>query len=671
MRVIRRRVIIVVALAITIFTSSSSLLAGVNSVPTTFAGGEWFIITDSSAPTIFSSQVDLDLVGALHEIPNVTGASPEILTFSSWKGSSFVVRGMGGGFGSIAWPVGASGTQVVPGVGERLNATVGDNLLKRLGVGLPWTLPLVGSFYSRMDFVTVTDHFSTGTPLDDELIVPLAVARHLSAMPDGKVSIIRVATSDPGWLSGLLSPRTARFVLSDMWLSRAEVAENETLDVSVTLRNWGAAPGSQMVAFLVDGTPRANSSAELNASASAVLHQSFTLSHLGTHTVEVSISGSFPVKLTENVTVVKPYLRVSCPAKVISGSSFNVTVSKFDGQPAAGSTVSFQGQVVQADSSGWAALSAGALGASPLTAALSGFTNASASVSVLDISSYPNTFSPSIASFVLTPLSIKDSGEAYGTVVVDNGGRSAGTFSVNITVDSGAYTSLNITTPGMGSSMGRFVVKGLAAGVHQVQAGNFSWELVVRAWFADKPDLVNLVIRHGGSSELSSSNAIPVFQAGKLSQANIAAILFAIGTISGLLAVLSITSVFSVEVRQSRRALGIARTLGASSADLRRMVFPQALGTGLAGGAVGVVAGLALALFLSRSGAFSILAHRLLLDIDPWLVGLILLGTVLVSVISALASSMRAASESPTSSMKNLDDEPGEQKDVDALIGKE
>src|SRR5512137_2025053 len=276
MRIIRRRVIVVVALSITIFTSSSSLLAGINSVPMAFAGGEWFVIRDSSAPTIFSSQVDLDLVGALQEIPNVTGASPETLTFSSWKGESFVVRGMGGGFGSIGWPTGASGTRVGPGAFERSTATIGDNLLSKQGLKLPCVLPLVGSSRSSMNVVTITDHFSTGTPMDDELVVPLLVASQLANMPDGKVSIIRVATSDPSWLSGLLSPRTARFVISDLSLSGTEIADNSRLNVSVTMKNWGVVSGTQAVAFSLDGVLMATSSATLNASGSAFLHQSFT-----------------------------------------------------------------------------------------------------------------------------------------------------------------------------------------------------------------------------------------------------------------------------------------------------------------------------------------------------------------------------------------------------------
>jgi hypothetical protein len=657
MILIRRRVVVVVALSILIFTATLSVLSGLKSAPSAFAGDSEFVISETSAPTIFSSQVSVDMVPALRAIPNITGASPEVFSFSNWNGISFVVRGLGQGFGPNILSLNSS------------DALIGHRLLDRLAIKLPYQLPLTGSFSSRMAIVSISRSVDTGTPLDDELLVSMSVAKFLSGMPDGKASIIQVSTTSPDWLRSLLSPETARFTIFDLHSSKSQVAQGHPLNVSVGVRNWGSNAGSEIVTFTDNGSVLADRTVMLNASSSVTVQESITPMSLGRHAIQASVSGDFPVKLIVNVTVVNPYLQVSAPSRALLGSQFNVTISTFDGSPAKDASVQFDNQSVLSDSMGIARLSAAHAGGFQLSAGLSGYTGGSARVEVVDPSTYPHAFQPTVVSFSISPGSVKQSETAQGLVTVQNDGTEPGQINLAVLVDSNTYTTLNLTLEGMASKSVSFAIQGLQPGDHTVQIGSFSVGLSIQSWYADNPGLVQLVIRYGGSTSLSPSASIPIYQAVKISEGNISVALFSIGAISALLAALAITSVFSMEIRQSRAKLGVLKTIGAPRSAIRSLVFPQALWTGLAGALMGVGLGVLMVDLLSRSSAFEIFGHQFLVTVDVGLLVITLLAAVAISVASALASMVAAVQETTITSVRGLDEKEIEPLDANELLG--
>lgn len=659
MILIRRRVIIVVALSIMIFTVTASVLSGLRSAPSAFAADSKFVISETSAPTIFSSQVSIDMVPALRALPNITSVSPEIFSFSNWKGVSFVVRGLGQGFGPDVLNL------------SSYDALIGHRLMEKLGVQLPCQLPLTGSFSSRMAVVNITGSVDTGTALDDEVLVSMSVARFLSGMPDGKASVLLVSTTSPGWLQEILSPEKARFTLFDLRSSKSEIALGQPLGVTVGVRNWGSSRGSERVTFLDNGTVLGQSVVTLNGSESTTLQKTFGMMSLGKHMIEASVSGDFPVKLFVNVTVVNPYLQTSAPSRVLLGSEFNVTVTTFDGSPAAGASVQFDNQSVVSDPQGRAELNGTRVGSFVLSAGLSGYTGASVSIEVVDPSAYPNLFQPSIVSFSLSPRSMKESETAHGLVTVQNEGTISGSVNVAVLVDSNTYETLNVSLQGMSSKTVSFSVEGLQPGEHTVRVGTFSIELSVQSWYADNPGLVQLVIRYGGSTSLSSSASIPIYQAAKISEGNISVALFSIGAISALLAALAITSVFSKEVRQGKAKLGVLKTIGAPRSAIRALVFPQALSMGLAGALVGIGLGVLIVEVLSRLRVFSLFGHQLQIAIDLGLLVIVLLAAVAISVASALVSTMAAVRETAIRSIRALEEEAPEPFDMDEMLGKD
>ncbi|MBU0624090.1 MAG: ABC transporter permease, partial [Candidatus Thermoplasmatota archaeon] len=639
-----------------IFTTTTSVLSGLRSAPAAFAAGEGFVISDANAPTIFSSQVSADMLPSLDALENITGASPEIFSFSSWNGHSFVVRGVNLTRLNEAGPT-LSGLVLSPGesAGGIDSALIGERLLERLGIRLPYTIPVVGSYNVKIQFLRIVGWFRSDSPLDDELLASLDAARQLTGMADGDVSIIRVSTSDPGWLADILSPKAARFALLDLRVSKAQVAKGEPEMVSVDVRNWGAKAGTVTVMFSEQGQMLGETAIDLNASGSKTINQEFVSEVTGLHSVEVTIAGDLPVRLWANYSVVEPYLEVAAPAKVLLGQTFNLTVTKFDGGPASTAHVSYDSQIATVDSEGRVMFIANETGVFTATAELAGFSNGLASIKVLDPSGFPPSFVPTIVSFSITPVEIRSPDEVRGIVVIENDGTVAGTQDVVVYVDNSPALVLTVNISGMSSETLSFSMDGFSIGTRTLQVGTFARQLLVRPWFADNPDLVQFVIRYSGSSTLSSSASIPIYQAAKISQGNVAVALFAIGAISALLAALAVTSVFSKEIREGRRRLGVLKTIGASPSAIRNIVLPQALETALAGAAIGVAFGIIVADQLSRSSLFFLFGHELSLEFDPGLLVLLIPSTVAISVVGALASTTAAIRETAIYAIKGFD----------------
>jgi ABC-type antimicrobial peptide transport system permease subunit len=233
------------------------------------------------------------------------------------------------------------------------------------------------------------------------------------------------------------------------------------------------------------------------------------------------------------------------------------------------------------------------------------------------------------------------------------------------------HTVLDMSLGGLESKTVTFKLRDLAMGTHIVQVASFSEGLAVQSWIVDNPDLVQLVMRYSGSDSLFSAGSVPIYQAAKLSEGNVAIALFAIGAISALLALLAITSVFSKEIREARRRLGILKTIGAPRSAIRKLVFPQALESSLAGATIGIAFGIVIADSISKSDLLVLFGHRFHLDLDTNLLVLLLLGAVAISVSSALFSAMMAVRETTIRSIRRLEEEPGEPIDVDAAIADE
>lgn len=668
--IIRRRAVVVVALSVMIFTATMSVLVGLGEAPASFAASEGYVVTSAGAPTIFSSRVEMDMVQALEQMDTVTGVSPEVFAFSSWDGRSFVVRGVE--------------FDRLPSVGPDIETTVsmesfgssvghallGCRLADRMGLDLPSIIPLAGSYSSTVEVVLVGGTFSSDSSLDDEMLVTIEVARRLVGMDPDEASVIRVATSEPAWLESLLAPEEARFTIYDLSCSGSMLVPGAECTVSVDVRNWGSAPGSVTVSFARNGSTFSEQEVSLDGSASTTVSAAFNSTLLGEHNITAAISGDFPVTLSTSVKVVEPYVAASFPGTVLQGSYLEVQVVTFTGGPAPGIEVTLDDASPSSnttDEAGKCRLAADEAGTFHLLFDLSGtefegmhVDGSERDVEVVDLSSFPYAFLPSVTSLAMNPESVKEGESTTVVLTVENGGSLPGVTDVDVMVDSGLFCTLQVSLAPAEGTVVSCELDGLAPGFHTVQAGDFSGLVEVLTWYADDPDLVELVIRYGGSNTLSSAGALPIYQAAKISEGNIALTLFALGTIAALLATMAIVSVYSKEILDARKKLGILRALGASRMYVRRLVFPQALGAAFAGSVIGIVCGLAATSVLVGSGAFMVFGHLLEFSAGMELVLPILGGAVAISLVSALSSAELAVRETAMSSMRELPDEGDE-----------
>ena len=665
-----------VALAMVIFTATASILSGLYAAPASFSASGDFVIMSQDAPTIFSSRVDAGLADALLSVGNISSAWPEVIAFSTWNGVSFVLRGTDL---EAFLPELVESSPATPSLADveldRWSALVGSRLLQRLGVEVPSTIPVTGSYASRIELVDVVGQYETGSYLDDEMLVSLEVARHLTGMPEDTASVISVSTDDPAWLSDVISPDAARFALLNVVPGTATVVVDEPFTVSMQVVNWGSEGGDVTVSVAEDGLVLDESTMTVDPGQTVSVSHNLSFPSTGTRSLEASISGDFPVTRTIEVSVVEPYLTISAPQRALAGEPFTAIVRTYDGLPAAGATVEYSAGAETAsaitDNSGAVSLTIDSSGECVLSANAEGYTAASRSVEVVDISSYPDDFLPVVRSMTASPSTAVESETITATITVENSGALPGFHLLPLMLDSSVRTTLNISLGPAEKKSVSVSLDDLGVGTHVLQAGSYSVEISVEPWYADEPDLVQLVIRYGGSGVLSSSASVPIYQAAKISEGNVAVALFSIGAISGLLSLLAISAVFAKEVHEGRSRLGILRTIGASNSQIRRLVLPQALGYAFVGSTAGVAIGLGLSVWLAQSGAFLIFGHQLSFEVDSLLLVTVAIGAVVISVASAFVSAELAARETPIASIKKLEPEPLPEQSIEELLGED
>lgn len=642
------------------FTVTASILSGLLSAPSSFAGQGDYVVLSTDAQTIFSSRVHAGLISSLLSQDAVTAAWGEVVALSAWNGRAFIARGVD--FtepSSSGSPLSSLDLQLSSSLENERSALAGSRLLDRLGIALPYTLPLTGSYSSRIEFVEVVGSFESGTYLDDEMLVHLDVARHLCGMPADMVSAISVSTDDPQWLAEVLSPLGPRFALFDVRSSKSIVVIDEEVMLSAEITNWGSAAGDATLFIENEEAVLDEISVTVDASESATATANLTFSHVGTYTVDFRLAGTMPMESSLNITVVDPYVTITAPPRIVLGDVLEGTVATYAGAPVAGADVQYsigsENGTTSTDESGAFNILTTQAGEMTITASVSGYEDAATTVEAIDLSSYPDDFLPVVLSFSIQSAAVSESEEVAGSVVVENAGALAGWFEVQIFIDSVEHSILNISLGPVDLMAVPIVLEELNVGSHLVQVGNYSHEIMVEPWYADEPDLVQLVIRYGGSGTLSSSSSVPIYQAAKVSEGNIAVALISIGAISGLLSMLAISAVFAKEVHEGRDTIGILRTLGASNSQIRMIVIPQAIVGALAGAAIGIAVGMVVATALVRSGAFLIFSHEFTFEADASLLIAIAVGVVAISVLSALLSAEVAVREAPMASIRKLD----------------
>lgn len=674
MNLVRPRVLLVVALSVMIFTSTATVLVGLQKAPASFAADSGYVITSPGAPTIFSSSVDQELAAAINS--TIQAVSPEVFAFASFGGVPFVVRGVD--LAMLA-RVGPSFVQLerLDGGSDLLghDALIGTRLMERLEVTPPYVMPIPSSYTSGFEIVRVVGWFESESSLDDELLVSLDVARSLSGMGKDKVSVIRAGNVSAG-LTDIITPTGPRFALYGFSVSKVRAVTGEPVDFVVSVKNWGTDRGRVNLSIADqssnDARVIARTEVALDAGAEFLFSHQLSLSSEGLHTIAASIDGGDSDSRSETVLVVPPYLRVTGPQWVVLNTKFDLYVTDYADRVIVGAQVEFSNQTALSDSAGKVRMNASELGRFAVNASYPGLANYSGNITVGDMSTYPNEFRPRVIQFTVVPELFKETETANVRMMVENDGRLPGDFTGTIRLDgSVVLVQVNVS---LGPGESRTVLYPLGEidpGQHYVALGDFTQVFNVQPWYMNDPDLVLLAVRYGGTTRLSSADAIPIVQAAKISQGDVEVALFSVGAISAALAALSMTSIFAKEVHEGRSKLGILRTIGASRKAIRKIVVKQSLAYSSLGAVAGVLLGLGLASFALRSGSLMMFGHSLEFDVDASLTPVILIGTLIVCLASSLASAEVAVRATPISSIRKTQESLPGPRPVDEILGDE
>ena len=104
-----------------------------------------------------------------------------------------------------------------------------------------------------------------------------------------------------------------------------------TLSAEVT--NWGSQEGDVTLSIEEGANVLDEISVTIDASGAASVRSNLSFSSLGTHTVDVRLTGTIPMQSSVNITVVDPYLTIIAPSRVFIGEALEGTVVTFAGVP--------------------------------------------------------------------------------------------------------------------------------------------------------------------------------------------------------------------------------------------------------------------------------------------------------------------------------------------------
>jgi ABC-type lipoprotein release transport system permease subunit len=312
--------------ALTVFVVLTLLLASVGAAlaPVFAPGGT--TVTEPGASHPVASTVPTVYANALTET-GVT-ASPEILLFSVSRGTPFLSRGAR--FDSF---VNVTDAELVAGrePSERHEAVIGADLAKTLDVSVGESIVLGGSTQKAFTEVTIVGQFEGSGITDDQLIVSLDTARHLSGKPEGSAQFIRLSGT-PNTNNGPASVQVASVDAAGGGIV------NEPVDIRARVVNPTDTAQTATIEFKTD-THNEKRVVELGALESTTVSFSIRFDTAGVHNVSVGDETSTVSVVNESAIQLSPL-----PDRAPPNSSFQVIVRTANGTRVSDATVGIDGR---------------------------------------------------------------------------------------------------------------------------------------------------------------------------------------------------------------------------------------------------------------------------------------------------------------------------------------
>jgi ABC-type antimicrobial peptide transport system permease subunit len=671
--IVRWRTIIAASLSLVIFSATISVLMGISSSPDSFIGNQnAYVITSTGTGNLLNSLLDTRLADQLEEGGFVRNVSPEIFAFAEIDGKAVIARGVDfGQFMAVENATLVDGGRLPNAPSEGL---IGHRLAERIDAKIGDRFPLVGSYNPAVAEVRIAGIITCSSSIEDELMVSLPLARCLSDVPDGYVSIIRV-TGNLTELNRIFGADTPRFSIYDLSVSKSSVSLGSSVEIGLSLKNWGDANGSAHVTMTdqTTNTTLIENYSYLVAGDVEQLKVACYFDTVGNHSIVAHLDSSLPQTIYANITVSGPSLSLIAQSEVVEFHNFTVQV--VDGSLASvqNSKVSIGGFEYLTDADGLCTVDDHLVpGDYTLTANLTGYYDATALVTVINPSTLQSDAWIKVYNLELAPSTVKTNQNCTIAIYIQNYGNTSGSSFVNTSVHGGPQKSTKVYLQPLESKVIYYNMSFSTSGSRLVSSstskGTFSVTLKVESNVQPNPELIQLLLRYGGTSSLSPTRGELLYHTAKISESNIIIVIVSLAILSGLLVTLGISTSFMKEINDNQKVIGILRSLGASSKRLSIIIFRESIIVSLPAAAVGVIGGFVLALFIQSTQSLYAFGHLINPVLNPTFLLAAAAGSVVICVGSSLTAGVVVARRRAIKMIRGLKEEPTKQITLEELL---
>jgi ABC-type lipoprotein release transport system permease subunit len=626
-RLLAPATVVPTAATLTAFVLFVTIVAGIGGVVAPLSGTGGATVTEPGAVHPIASDVPEGYAAGLRS--RGIAASPEILGFVAADGRPLLVRGVNAtAFTEVTDARLTDGTYPE----GRTEALVGADLTRTRGIEVGDRVLVGGSTTPAVTEVEIVGSIAAPGLLDDQLLVSLPTARHLTARAPGRVQFVRTGgvpegVGDPdedetdGGSAGSVG-------VVDVATPERAVA-NDSFEVDVRLENDGLRAATRTITVRFDGTSRTRR-VTVDSGGRRTVSASFTTGPPGTYTLDVAGQ-------TRSIDVVSPdaiELR-NLPDRAPPNSTPRARVTRLTGEPVENATVSVGNRTATTNPEGVAPIRLDTTGEQNVTARR-GDETASKPVSV--VAGAPRD---PLADIRVDPSAPGVLTRPTARVTLANPWNR--TLSRTVRIEAGGEThARNVTlTPGETAS--------LAADLQRRPPG--SYDVTVRS---DDRVLAETTYAVTGDDRIAAAvaeGATPggsgIGQSAQVAFGNLELVLGVVVVLGGVMAIGGTTATFARAVQGRRRTIGIYRATGARPRRVLVIVLGDALRLGAAATAVALLCGVAALSAFEAAGLLSPFGVRLSPVPTPEVALGIVLGALGVSLLGAALATAGFLREAP------------------------
>ncbi|MFB6227412.1 MAG: FtsX-like permease family protein [Halobacteriales archaeon] len=574
------------AATLTAFVLFVTLVAGMAGIVAPLSGTGGATVVEPGAAHPIASEVPEGYAAGLRS--RGIAASPEILGFTAANGRPLLIRGVNAtAFGEVTDASVTEGRYPK----ERTEALVGADLARTRSIEVGDRVLVGGSTTPAVTEVNVVGTLTAPGVFDDQLLVSLPTARHLTGTAPGSVQFVRTGGVPEGTDDDTESDGGSVGVVDVTTPARA--VANDSITIEARLENDGLRAATRTIRITFDGATRTRR-VTLGSGGSRTVSASFSTGPPGMYTLDVAGQ-------TRSINIVSPdAIEVqTLPDRAPPNSTLRVRVTRLTSGAVENATVSVGNRSATTNSKGVAPIRLGGGGETIITARR-GDETATATVDVVAGASRDPSIElriePSTPGVLTRP-----------TVRVDLTNPWNRTLSRTIRIEASDETHVRNVTLAPGDTAS------LAADLRRRPPG--SYDVIVQSDGRTVAEASYAVTGDERIAAAVAEGATPggsgIGQSAQVAFGNLELVLGVIVVLGGVMTVGGTTATFARAVQGRRRTIGIYRATGARPRRVLVIVLGDALRIGVPATAVALLAGVAALSVFAAAGLLSPFGVRL------------------------------------------------------------